>query len=74
MLYPNEIKSMPGHKVKNVYSSPLPFTYISDEDLPESFTWANVNGTSYLTHSLNQHIPQVSIHTHTQRSLTVRFL
>jgi cathepsin X len=28
------------------------------EDLPESFNWGDVNGTSYLTKSLNQHIPQ----------------
>jgi len=26
--------------------------------LPENFHWGNVNGVSYLTHSLNQHIPQ----------------
>jgi cathepsin X len=26
--------------------------------LPDAFTWGNVNGTSYLTPSLNQHIPQ----------------
>jgi cathepsin X len=37
---------------------PLPHTYINEDDLPDSFSWGNVNGTSYLTHSLNQHIPQ----------------
>ena len=26
--------------------------------LPEEFTWSNVNGTNFLTKSLNQHIPQ----------------
>jgi cathepsin X len=26
--------------------------------LPDNFHWGNVNGVSYLTHSLNQHIPQ----------------
>jgi cathepsin X len=37
---------------------PLPHEYIKTEELPESFNWGDVNGTSYLTKSLNQHIPQ----------------
>lgn len=37
---------------------PLPHTYISENDLPQSFTWQNVNGNSYLTRMKNQHIPQ----------------
>ena len=49
---------MPGHTRENYYTSPLPYTYISMEELPISFFWGDVNGTSYLTHSLNQHIPQ----------------
>lgn len=28
------------------------------QDLPDSFSWGNVSGVSYLTHSLNQHVPQ----------------
>ncbi|KAH8070213.1 transferase [Aureococcus anophagefferens] len=32
--------------------------HIQDDDLPAEFTWGNVNGTSYLTMSRNQHIPQ----------------
>lgn len=28
------------------------------EPMPSAFTWSNVNGTSYLTRTLNQHIPQ----------------
>jgi cathepsin X len=44
--------------VLNDYSSPLPHTYLGAEDLPDNFHWGNVNGVSYLTHSLNQHIPQ----------------
>ena len=30
---------------------------IKDEDVPAAFTWGDVNGTSYLTMSRNQHIP-----------------
>lgn len=32
--------------------------YIAEEDLPISWDWRNVSGHSFLTHSLNQHIPQ----------------
>jgi cathepsin X len=32
--------------------------YLSDDDVPEEFTWQNVNGKCYLTHAINQHIPQ----------------
>ena len=28
------------------------------DELPESFNWGDVDGKSYLTKSLNQHIPQ----------------
>lgn len=41
-----------------VITSPLPQDYIKDEDLPTSFSWANVNGTNFLTLARNQHIPQ----------------
>jgi len=54
----NEIKIMPEHTVRNDHTSPLPHSYIDAEDLPDSFSWADVNGKSYLTHMLNQHIPQ----------------
>lgn len=30
----------------------------NNNDIPQEFSWANVNGTSYITRSLNQHIPQ----------------
>jgi hypothetical protein len=36
-------------------------SYISDDEVPEEFTWQNVNGKCYLTHSLNQHIPQCKV-------------
>lgn len=53
-----ELKAMPGHTIKDDYNSPLPITYINKEDLPKSFNWGNVNGTSHITHGLNQHLPQ----------------
>jgi cathepsin X len=56
--YVNEFKVMDGHKMRESYHSPLPYTYLSPQDLPEAFSWGNVNGTSYLTHSVNQHIDQ----------------
>lgn len=36
----------------------MPHTYVGAGELPDSFSWANINGVSYLTHSLNQHLPQ----------------
>lgn len=55
--YMNEIKIMDGHKKRSHIVSPLPHTYLVEDDIPESFTWDNVDGKSYLTKSLNQHIP-----------------
>lgn len=52
----NEIKILEGHTVKSHIESPLPHTYV--DDLPDEFTWQDIDGTSYLTHSLNQHLPQ----------------
>lgn len=56
--YISEIKYLSGHKVFNDYKIPLPHTYIEEHELPDSFTWGDVDGKNYLTHSLNQHIPQ----------------
>jgi hypothetical protein len=50
----DEFKIMEGHLVREKYHSPLPYTYIDDADLPDNFNWGNVNGHSYLTHSLNR--------------------
>ena len=55
---PNELIDLPGHTVENDYHRPLPHSYINLEDLPQEFHWGNVEGFSYLTRSLNQHIPQ----------------
>jgi cathepsin X len=56
--YQSEIKIMPGHTRLTNYRLPMPHEYTNAEDMPASFDWSNVNGTSYLTKSLNQHIPQ----------------
>ena len=56
--YRSEFVLLEGHKVKDNFQSPLPNTYIDDSALPESFSWGNVDGVSYLSKSLNQHIPQ----------------
>lgn len=55
----NEIKIMDGHVKRSHVVSPLPHTYLVKEDIPDNFTWDNVdgNGKSYLTKHLNQHIP-----------------
>ena len=42
----------------NSFESALPHTYIGADELPDSFNWGDVDGKSYLTKSLNQHIPQ----------------
>jgi Gpi18-like mannosyltransferase len=54
-------KRMAGHFIENDFASPLPYTYLSEADLPLDFTWGNVNGTSYLTRILNQHIVRVNL-------------
>ena len=44
--------------VHSNFMSALPHTYIGADELPDSFNWGDVDGKSYLTKSLNQHIPQ----------------
>lgn len=53
----NEYLIMEDHKIRDNYYSPLPFTYIDADELPASFNWGDVDGVSYLTRSLNQHLP-----------------
>ena len=61
----------PGDEEKSHIVSPLPYKLILERQgvkeeetkdgrryLPREFYWGNVSGVSYLTHSLNQHIPQ----------------
>eukprot|EP00584_Thalassiosira_punctigera_P010681 CAMPEP_0172538990 /NCGR_PEP_ID=MMETSP1067-20121228/10285_1 /TAXON_ID=265564 ORGANISM="Thalassiosira punctigera, Strain Tpunct2005C2" /NCGR_SAMPLE_ID=MMETSP1067 /ASSEMBLY_ACC=CAM_ASM_000444 /LENGTH=267 /DNA_ID=CAMNT_0013324603 /DNA_START=104 /DNA_END=903 /DNA_ORIENTATION=+ len=54
----NEFKILEGHTVTDDHHSPLPHEYIREEDLPTEWDWRNVDGKSFVTHSLNQHIPQ----------------
>lgn len=56
-VYRNEIVIRPD-AIHNDYETPLPHTYVGKSELPKNFNWGDVNGMSYLTHSLNQHIPQ----------------
>jgi len=56
--YVSEYKVLPGHTVKNSYSLPVPQDYLKESDIPAVWDWSNINGTSYVTKSLNQHIPQ----------------
>ncbi|GMH98783.1 hypothetical protein TrST_g11141 [Triparma strigata] len=58
LAYKSEYKVMDDHTVFNDYEKPLPHVYLDSDDLPDSFTWGDVDGVSYLTKSLNQHIPQ----------------
>jgi len=53
----SEFKIMKGHTPRNETTSDLPIDYIDADALPANFNWGNVDGKSYLTHSLNQHIP-----------------
>ncbi|GFH58543.1 peptidase C1A, papain C-terminal [Chaetoceros tenuissimus] len=54
-------KILPDHKILNDYDLALPFSYVELDSLPKTFSWNNVNGTNFLTRSLNQHLPQVSV-------------
>lgn len=46
------------HEVHERFWSPLPRTYVAAKDLPRAFSWGAVNGVSYLTKSMNQHLEQ----------------
>mmetsp|Transcript_20444 Transcript_20444/g.41248 ORF Transcript_20444/g.41248 Transcript_20444/m.41248 type:complete len:352 (-) Transcript_20444:105-1160(-) len=54
----NEYRIPEGHTVRSSYSSPIPHTYLTDDEVPDEHDWRNVDGKCYLTHQLNQHIPQ----------------
>jgi len=52
----NEVIHKP--KLAEHVISPRPHTYISMEDMPDTWNWCDMNGTNYCTMSRNQHIPQ----------------
>lgn len=54
----NEIKRMPGFTKPEHVSLTRPHEYVNSEHLPSDFSWGNINGESYLTKALNQHLPQ----------------
>ena len=59
IAYKNElIEPNDGWTIYQDYVNPLPSSYIQADELPKNFNWGNIDGKSYLTHSLNQHIPQ----------------
>jgi cathepsin X len=55
----NEVIELPGHNIKEYYiNNPK---YIFDKytsEIPQEFNWNNHNNDSYLTKTLNQHLPQ----------------
>lgn len=54
----NEYKIMPGHTKKSHILQKQTHMEVLLEELPETWDWGNVDGKSYLTKNLNQHIPQ----------------
>jgi len=56
--YQNELIDMPGHDIEEHVKSARPIDYVDVDNLPMEFDWGNVNGGSYITQNLNQHIPQ----------------
>lgn len=54
----NEFVELPGFNVRESRLLKVPHEYMTSEELPQSWNWGNIDGSSYLTKSLNQHIPQ----------------
>jgi cathepsin X len=55
-IYQSCVKKNPNRVSRIV--SPLPSTYLNPAAVPDNWDWRNVNGTSYVTVSRNQHLPQ----------------
>ena len=54
--YVSELKKFPYPEL--VLEAPMPHTYTKEEDLPKVWDWSNMDGTTYITKALNQHVPQ----------------
>ena len=57
-LWTREQEDAAGIVRERILSAP-PRLAVSANDLPKSFSWADKDGKSFVTKSLNQHIPQV---------------
>ena len=44
-------------KIKPVITQPLPWEYMSNDDIPESYDIRNLDGVNYASFNQNQHIP-----------------
>jgi len=52
-----------NHKLRNSpqgqhITEPLPWTYLSEQDIPANWDWRNISGQNFLSVTRNQHIPQ----------------
>mmetsp|Transcript_10078 Transcript_10078/g.17723 ORF Transcript_10078/g.17723 Transcript_10078/m.17723 type:complete len:372 (-) Transcript_10078:148-1263(-) len=54
----SEVVQPVGHNVPEVVMSQRPHEYVDMEALPKSLDWCDMDGKSYCTKMLNQHIPQ----------------
>jgi cathepsin X len=50
--------SVPRHVWIDTVKAPLPHTIVAEHELPVSFDWRNIDGRSYVTTDLNQHVPK----------------
>lgn len=55
---------------QSVVTSPLPHTYLSEEDLPKEYDIRDLDGVSYASIDRNQHIPQYCGSCWTQSSVS----
>lgn len=54
-IHINELIKLPNHNVNQTFCD---LSFFNDEEVPYRFSWNYINNRSYLTKSLNQHLPQ----------------